>query len=198
MGRYQKKDHYHGKAKKEGFVARSAFKLEEIDRKHRLFKNVKNVLDLGCSPGSWTQYALRKMGRDAYLAGVDIEEVTVSDPRFYFVLGDLFEIDFSQSEIQDGAPFDLFMSDAMVKTSGIPERDCARSIALVEKGLWGATEQKLLKPNGRYLAKIFQGPGFEDFLKNEWRPRFKKTIVERPKATRQKSRELYLLGIELK
>lgn len=194
--RYNPKDEYYHKAKKEGFVARSIFKLEEIDAKFKLLHKNMKVLDLGCAPGSWMQYSARKVGAGGFVVGIDIAPVRVEMPQVSFHLGDLFEVTGDEDYLKAHAPFDIIQSDVMAKTSGVPDADCARSLNLVEKGFSLATKG-LLKPGGAFVAKVFEGPGFTEFYTN-FKKHFKKAGVQRPKAIRQGSREVYIVGIDFK
>lgn len=190
--RYIPKDAYYKQAKKDGFVARSVYKLEEMDKKHRLYRPKMKVLDLGCAPGSWLQYAAKRVGPQGYLFGIDLDPVRIELPNVETAVGDLLEFSAQDPRIQAHIPFDLFQSDAMTKTTGIPESDCARSVALVEHGLKIAREGGLAV-GGSYLAKVFEGPGFTPFYVF-FKRLFAKCEVMKPEATRQGSREVYVLG----
>lgn len=194
--RYNPKDHYFHEAKKQGFVARSAFKLEEIDKKHQLFKKGMKILDLGCAPGSWLQYAAKAVGPTGKLWGIDLDPVKVDMPTVETVVGDITDLKVDDPRIASYLPFDMIQSDAMTKTTGISESDCARSLALVEYGVWLA-EQGALKPGGIFLAKVFEGPDFTPFYV-EFKRKFKGCSVNRPEAIRQGSREVYILGKEFR
>ncbi len=194
--RYQPQDHYFKEAKKQGFVARSAFKLEELDKKHRLFSPGMRILDLGCAPGSWLQYAAKKVGSGGKLWGIDLDPVKIDLPNVKTFQGDLNEVSKEDPRLEGFWPFDMIQSDAMTKTTGIAESDCARSLALVEHGVRLA-EQGLLKPGGIFLAKVFEGPDFTPFYV-EFKRKFKGCSVNRPEATRQGSREVYVLGKEFR
>lgn len=189
-------DYFYKKAKSEGFAARSVFKLEEIDNKHKLIKRGMKVLDFGAAPGSWMQYASRKIGPEGFILGVDLSEIEYGFPNGKTVIMDLFELKVTEEPLKDKIPFDFFQSDAMVKTSGVPEMDCARSIALVEYSLHLA-RQGGLKNGGNFLAKVFEGSGFQEFIK-DMRTSFEKVAFLRPKAIRSNSREVYVLGLNFK
>lgn len=192
---YEVVDQYTKKAHSQGFVARSVFKLQEIDQKAQIYKGAKKVLDLGCSPGSWSQFAHNKLkpGEDNLVLGIDIEPVRVNLPHFQFMLGDLFEVSDLLERLEEFAPFDVVQSDAMTKTTGIAETDCLRSVGLVESAVY-LSEQGLLKPGGVFLAKVFEGAGFTEFW-TEFRKKFNKAKVFRPQAIRKGSREVYVYGI---
>src|SRR5690349_13517344 len=108
MSRYNKKDFFHRKAKEEGFLARSAYKLQEIQKKFRLLRNGSKVLDLGCAPGAWVQVALPIVGPQGQVVGVDLEKVELSHPRFRFIHDDAFTL---RPEDLPEALFDVVLSD---------------------------------------------------------------------------------------
>ena len=185
------KDHYFLKAKREGYVARSAYKLEEIDKKHRLLRNGNLVLDLGCSPGSWLQYSSGKIGKRGLVRGIDIDEVKILLPaNVNFIRTDIFEINVKDLKIS-GKMFDVILSDMSPKTTGIRSVDAHRSYALNQHVLKIAEE--ILKPGGNLLVKAFQGENL-----NQLRTEFKKLFMEikffKPKSSRSESVEIFLLG----
>jgi 23S rRNA (uridine2552-2'-O)-methyltransferase len=184
-------DHYFKQAKREGFAARSAYKLEEIDRRRRLLRPGMRVLDLGCAPGSWLQYAARRVGPQGRVLGVDLQPVTVPLPAQARALqADAFET--APEALLDGGPlYDLAISDMAPKTTGIPSADAARSAELALRAL--ALAQALLKPGGCLLAKLFQG-GRTAEVRAAFARSFERVSVEKPKASRAESVEVYLLG----
>ncbi len=194
--KYEPKDAYYHQAKKEGFVARSALKLEELDKKFRLFSKGQKILDLGCAPGSWLQYASSKIGATGAIFGIDLDPVRVTKPNVETVEGDIFELSVSDERIVKYLPFDFIQSDAMTKTTGIPESDCARSVALADYAL-DLAKKGVLKGGGTFVVKVFEGPGFTEFYVN-FKKYFKKTAVNKPEATRKGSREVYVVGLEFK
>lgn len=184
-------DRYTHRAKKEGFAARSVYKLEEIDKRLRLLKPGGRVLDLGAAPGSWTQYAGPKVGPKGKVVALDLEPLRVPVPPHVKVLRlDIFATPIE--ELQALGPFDVVLSDMAPHTSGVREADVARSEALVECAVHLAA--KLLVPNGNMVAKIFQGSGFEDIRKT-MRGFFNEVRVLKPEAIRKESKELYLAGL---
>lgn len=191
--KYVPKDPHFFEAKKQGYVARSALKLEELDKKHRFFKTGQRVLDLGCAPGSWLQYAAKRVGPSGRLVGVDIDPVRVELKNAQTFVADLTALTPTDERLTGEGPYDLFQSDAMTKTTGIPDSDCARSVALVEHGL-SLAKAGLLKEGGIFLAKVFEGPGFTEFYV-EFKRLFAKCSVNKPEAIRQGSREVYILGV---
>jgi 23S rRNA (uridine2552-2'-O)-methyltransferase len=189
-------DHFYKKAKEKGFAARSVFKLEEIDQKHPLYRRGMKVLDFGAAPGSWMQYASKKIGPEGLILGVDLAEIEYGFTNGKTFVMDLFDLKVDAEPLKDHVPFDLFQSDAMSKTTGVPEIDCARSIGLVEYSLYLARKGGL-KAGGSLLAKVFEGPGFQEFIA-DFKTSFQKVAYHRPKATRSTSREVYVLGLGFK
>lgn len=191
MNRFQKDDTYFRRARREGFAARSVYKLQEIDRKHRLFRKGMRVLDLGCAPGSWLQYIARRIGPDGLAVGVDLSEVKIDLPAWVTVLqDDIFHIDLER--LRAAAPrFDAVVSDAAPGTTGVAWADHARSVELVRRSFEIAGE--LLSPGGSWVAKVFQG---EDLpaLRTEVSASFHKLNQAKPKSSRSGSVEIFLIG----
>jgi 23S rRNA (uridine2552-2'-O)-methyltransferase len=189
---YQVVDAYTQEAHKKGFVARSIFKLQEIDKKSSLYQKGQKVLDLGSSPGSWLQFASQKVGPAGLVVGLDIAEIRVSSPNILFFIQDITEITAVKELLAEHLPFDVVQSDAMIKTNGIVDSDCAKSIQLVESAI-ALCQLGVLKSGGIFLAKIFEGPGFNEFW-NDFRRSFKGSKVFKPEAIREGSREIYIYG----
>jgi 23S rRNA (uridine2552-2'-O)-methyltransferase len=196
-------DHYFRQAKREGYAARSAYKLEEIDRRRGLLRPGMRVLDLGCAPGSWLQYAAARVGERGEVIGIDLRLVTVILPPWVRAIqGDVFETRpeaWAQTLSGQGQCFDLILSDMAPKTTGVPSGDAARSAALALRalelaGMTLARGGTLLRQGGALLVKVFQGARFPD-LRQGFRERFDRVTVEKPKASRAESVELYLLGL---
>ncbi len=187
MAKYNRKDPYYHAAKKQGFVARSIFKLEEIDQDFGLIKPKAHVLDLGCSPGSWLQYVERKIGASGgKIVGIDLAPLALSfGHHVQFIQGDIFEVSI------DGE-FDLVLSDMAPKTSGIKSMDQDRSLVLCERALEIAIQ--VLKPGGRFCVKVLEGGGLPDFVK-ACKQVFKDVKIRRPKGTRAGSMETYVIGL---
>jgi len=185
-------DYYTKKAKEQNWLARSVFKLQEIDKKTNLFKTATKVLDLGCYPGSWSQYCLKKVGKKGRVIGIDIiEPDRLISENFYFIKADVLKLDPEQLKQEIGMQ-DVVLSDMAPKTTGISTTDVARSLELAYKALEIALY--VLKAGGNFLCKVFEGSGFEQF-KKEVSLRFKKTRLIRPVSTRKKSREIFVTGI---
>ncbi|MDP7170047.1 MAG: RlmE family RNA methyltransferase [SAR324 cluster bacterium] len=189
------KDHYFHKAKRDGYVARSAYKLEEIDKKHRLLRKGNLVLDLGCSPGSWLQYAAGKVGEQGQVLGVDLQTVKLSLPKNVKVLqADIFEMTVKDLEM-NGDMVDVILSDMAPKTTGIRDTDAQRSYALNQQVF--ELSGDLLRPHGTLLVKAFQGAPLEQ-LRREFSSSFAQVKLCKPKSSRSESVEIFLLGLNKK
>lgn len=187
-------DHYARRAKEEGWLARSAYKIEELDRKYRLFRPADSVLDLGASPGSWLQYALRRAPR-GIVVGVDAKPL---DPkvagRAAFVQADVFELEAAELR-RFAQDYDIVLSDLAPATSGDAFVDSQRSLRLAERALEVALA--LLRPGGRFVVKLFQGEDFERY-RARLVESFETVRVFKPKSSRQESKEVYLVGLGAK
>jgi len=187
-------DHYALKARKEHWLARSVYKLEEIDKKYRLVGPDDRILDLGCYPGSWTQYCLKKMGTKGEVVGIDLKKPDrFSAPNFKFIRADIMTIDIESLAGEIG-PRNVVLSDLAPQTSGIGVTDAARSLRLAEKAFRIALA--VLKNGGNFLCKVFEGEDLHIFRK-EVLQRFRQGRTVRPAAVRKASREVYLLGLGL-
>ena len=194
---FKVKDHYFKKAKKENFVARSVFKLEEIDLKYRLFQSGQKVLDLGAAPGSWTQYAAKKIGASGKVLGIDLTAVTIKLPNAVFVQADLRDLNLENIMKENGfePPFDLVLSDMAPNTIGVRITDQARSFELCELALEQA--RKFLKPGGHFVCKLFHSDEFTT-LKKEILKSFERFEAVKPDSTRKISKEIFLVGLKKK
>lgn len=192
---YNPKDFYFKKAKEQNFAARSIFKLEEIDQRFRILRPQMKVLDLGCAPGSWAQYASQKIGPKGRCIGIDLQRVKIALPNCRFIQGDAFEQPLLDSILSEEGidQFDIIMSDMAPKTTGVRLQDQARSYQLCVRA--HDVAQRNLKPGGTLIVKFFQSDWFEDFVK-ELRPHFKKIELLRPKSTRKNSFEIFILGLD--
>ncbi len=176
-------------AKAQGYRSRAAFKLEEINQKDMLIRRGSWVADLGSAPGAWSQYA-RKMG--AHLVALDILPMAPI-PGVQFIQGDFTEqvtLDALSATLKN-QQLDLVMSDMAPNISGVSSVDQARSLYLCELALDFA--KGWLKPDGSFLVKVFQGVGFPEYLV-AMRGVFEQVISRKPKASRDRSSEVYLLG----
>jgi 23S rRNA (uridine2552-2'-O)-methyltransferase len=195
MTGWQPQDHYFRRAKKEGFIARSVYKLEEVDRRVRLFKQGQRVLDLGCHPGSWLQYCARAVGKRGLVVGVDTRKISIElPPHVYFIQADVFEL-LPADLYQISEEFDVVLSDLAPATTGIRSVDSSRSFTLFQRALNLADD--LLVPGAHFLGKIFQGSGFDEMVK-ELKGRFGKVKGIKPRATRSQSKEIYLVAMDKK
>lgn len=181
-------DFYFKKAKEENYKARSVFKLEEAQNKFKFIKSSDNVLDVGCSPGSFSQYMLNKIIKTGSVVGVDILPNSFSHHRFKFILGDIKEMDASTF---DNIEFDVVVSDAMPNTTSDRETNHLRSIGLCEKIFYLAKD--VLKDNGNFFIKVFDGKDLPNF-KKELNDYFDSVTVFKPKSSRDESREVFLFA----
>ncbi|MBX3041742.1 MAG: RlmE family RNA methyltransferase [Bdellovibrionaceae bacterium] len=194
---YNPRDHYFKKAKENNFAARSVFKLEEIDQKFKIFKPSQLVLDLGASPGSWSQYASKKVGGQGRVLGVDLSPVTVKLPNAVFIQADLRDLTLSEVFKEHGfdGAFDLVLSDMAPKTTGIRMTDQARSMELCELAL--DVSRRFLKKNGHFVCKLFHSDDFSR-LRDEIKKDFERFEAVKPDSTRKISKEIFLVGLKKK
>jgi 23S rRNA (uridine2552-2'-O)-methyltransferase len=190
--RRQDKDPYVERAVREGWRSRAVFKLDEINTREKLLKRGIVAVDLGSAPGAWSQYAARKIGPAGRLLAVDLLPMDAI-PGVEFLLGD-----FTAPAVTAGLraalgdrPVDLVMSDMAPNLSGYSAIDLPRHIGLADEVLLFADES--LRRGGDLLVKLFQGEGFDEFVGNV-RPKFQKTRLIKPAASRPESREIYLLA----
>ncbi len=185
-------DEYVKKAQLEGYRSRAAFKLLEIQDQDRLIKPGMNIVDLGAAPGGWTQIAKKLVGKSGQVIALDILPM---EP----ISGvEIIEGDFREDgplnrlhEVLAGKPVDLVISDMAPNVSGVTAVDQPRAIYLCELTLEFARES--LKPGGVMLVKLFQGVGSDQYIKDV-RSSFKKVVIRKPKASRPRSREVYLVA----
>ncbi len=184
-------DPYVQRAKDEGYRSRASFKLIELDKKDRLFRPGMTVVDLGAAPGGWSQVAADKVGDNGLVIASDILPMD-SLAGVTFVQGDFTEESvYDQILVAiDGRPVDLVISDMAPNMSGMNSVDQPRSIYLVELALDLA--RQVMKPDGVFLAKVFQGEGF-DALLADMRQSFTKVQSRKPDSSRARSREIYQL-----
>ena len=194
---YNPRDRFFHKAKEEGFAARSVFKLEEIDQKFKMFKPGQVVLDLGASPGSWSQYASKKAGASGKILGVDLTAITIKLPNATFIQADLRDLNLVDIFDQHGfiPPFDIVMSDMAPKTTGIRGTDQARSMELCELALDIA--RRFLRKDGHFVCKLFHSDEFTK-LRDEIKKSFHKCEIVKPESTRKISKEIFLVGLSKK
>ncbi len=180
------------RAQQEGFRSRAVYKLEEIDRRDHLLRQGAVVVDLGAAPGGWAQYVARRVGASGRVVALDVLPM---DP----VAGvGTLQGDFTEKAVLDrllgclqGRPVDLVISDMAPNISGIGSADQARAMYLAELALdFGA---QVLQPGGDFLVKVFQGSGYAELLQ-AMRGRFERVLARKPRASRARSREIYLVG----
>ena len=183
-------------AQKEGYRSRAAYKLLGLDERDHLLKAGMTVVDLGAAPGGWCQVAAKKVGEKGRVIGIDLLPV---EPMAGVLL---FEADFTSDEglalvenALDGRKVDLVLSDMAPNLSGVKDADQAKHYALAELALDFAVQW--LKPDGAFVVKVFQGAGFEDFVRQA-RQVFRQVNVRKPDASRDESRENFLVGKGLK
>jgi len=188
----QEKDPYVQRARKEGWRSRAVFKLEQIDQKERFLKPDIVCVDLGSAPGSWSQYVTEKLKGRARIVAVDLLPMDAL-PEVEFVLGDFREDEVFEQLLESvgesGA--DLVLSDMAPNITGTKVVDQPRSMYLVELALDMA--RKVLKPGGSFVCKVFQGGGFDEFVRDA-RNSFERVRVMKPNASRAGSREVYLVA----
>jgi 23S rRNA (uridine2552-2'-O)-methyltransferase len=186
------RDHYTQQAKKERFPARSIYKLEEIQKKHRLINKGDRVLDLGCAPGSWLLYAAKLTGPKGRVIGVDLKPVTIQvSSHIKIISADVFTLNIESLK----KDFNVVLSDMAPATTGHKAVDAVRSYNLCETALKIA--QSILLPGGSFVCKIFQGPDFSLFL-DAVRAGFKGVKIFKPQSSRKASKEIYVIGLEFK
>ena len=187
-------DHYSERAKKERYPARSVYKLKEAQKKYRLIRKGDQVLDLGCSPGSWLLYAAELTGKRGKVLGIDLKPVTIRIPSQAETLeADILTIDRSWIE-KEGftSRFNVVLSDMAPATTGNKAIDTERSYQLCQAALNIA--QLALRPGGSFVCKIFQGEEFKRFS-DSVRSRFKTHKIFKPQSSRKVSKEIFVLGM---
>ncbi|AHC84611.1 MULTISPECIES: 23S rRNA (uridine(2552)-2'-O)-methyltransferase RlmE [Pseudomonas] len=179
-------------AQKDGYRSRASYKLLEIQEKDRLIRPGMSVIDLGAAPGGWSQVTSRLIGGQGRLIASDILEMD-SIPDVTFIQGDFTQDEVLQRilEAVGDSHVDLVISDMAPNMSGTPAVDMPRAMFLCELALDLAT--RVLKPGGDFLIKIFQGEGFDVYLKDV-RSKFDKVQMRKPSSSRDRSREQYLLA----
>lgn len=190
MPRRKLHDRYFRQAKDEGFAARSAYKLQQIQKAKRIIRAGDAVLDLGCAPGSWLQVASALVGPKGRVVGIDLNGVSIHLPdNVQAVTGDLTDTDPATLTDLAGGLFDVVISDMAPKTVG--HGDAERSITLCNQVL--DIVPRLLKPTGNLAIKVFEGSGYPELL-----ARTKKMFTDakgyKPPASRDVSREMYIVA----
>jgi len=186
-------DPYVKLAQKEGYRARAAYKLMEIDDKDKLIKPGMTVVDLGSAPGSWSQVAVQRLKGQGKVIALDILDMQPV-AGVTFIQGDFREESVLRrlEEKINKTPVDLVIADMAPNISGVKDVDQAGAAYLTELAL--DFSKDWLKPGGNFLVKVFIGAGFEEILQN-MRQMFDKVVTRKPKASRDRSSEVYLLGL---
>ena len=193
MGKVKRwEDHYTRRAREAQWLARSVYKIEEIDKKVHLLHAGDRVLDLGCYPGSWSQYSVAKIGPKGDVVGVDLKNPDrFSSPRFKFIQADVLSLDVDWLRKQVGLR-ELVISDLAPATSGIRVTDESRSMELALKALDIALA--VVEKGGHFLCKVFEGPDVRAF-RTELARHFSRVQTIRPSAVRKASTEIYVLAM---
>ncbi|KAK3248996.1 hypothetical protein CYMTET_41565 [Cymbomonas tetramitiformis] len=211
-------DFYFKEAKRLGYIARSAFKLQEIQQRHRVVQKGGSVLDLGCSPGAWLQIACRALGpRGGNVLGLDLKPTPLPirhcDHRVHTIQQDATELDFYDFSKLHPPLFTTVLSDMCPDTSGSARLDVSASLELAQTALGiavgdvngtvdeafeqGGQRKGVLRQGGNFVVKILEGSGSREFGEL-CKGTFTKVVWMRPKATREESREVYLIGLRLR
>ncbi len=186
-------DEFVKRAQKDGYRARAAYKLMEIDDKDKLIKPGMTVVDLGSTPGSWSQVAVQRLKGQGRIVALDILDMRPI-AGVTFIQGDFREASVLKmlEEKIGNLPVDLVIADMAPNISGVKDADQAGAAYLTELAL--DFSQQWLKPNGNFLVKVFIGSGFDEIVKT-MRGQFDKVVTRKPKASRDRSSEVYLLGL---
>ncbi len=193
MADYTRKDGYYHKAQEEGYRSRAVYKLKQIDEKFNIFKEENVVVDLGAAPGSWSEYAVEKVGRGNVLA-VDKERIRDIE-GVSFQQGDMTDEEFVQKISIIAGDVDVIISDMSPNITGNYSMDHARSIYLAQMALKFCREN--LKKGGRFVVKVFQGEDFEDYM-DQVEEEFDSVYGHSPEASRESSSEMYIIGKDFK
>jgi len=189
-GERRKREHYYRAAKKAGYRSRSAFKIKQIAKEEGLLHGVETVLELCSAPGGWTQ-VLRELNGSLQIVAIDLETMPPIE-SVQFIQGSILDDEvIRRAEGLTGGSFDLVLSDCSPNVSGHWELDVARQLELAERTF--QIGNRVLGPNGKALAKVFQGQGFQEFIK-EIRSMFRTVKLIKPDASRKTSAEIYLLA----
>jgi len=189
-------DQYVKQSQKDGYRSRASYKLIELHKKDRLFKPGMTVVDLGSAPGGWSQVAVEYVGDSGRVVASDILSMN-SIAGVDFVQGDFTEqAPFDRIvELLDGKKADLVISDMAPNMSGTASVDMPKAMYLIELALDMADQ--ILKPGGTFVAKVFQGEGFDELIR-QMRSRYSKVYSRKPDASRARSREVYQIGTGFK
>ena len=184
------------RAHKEGWRSRAVYKLEELDKKYNLVQQGMNIVDLGAAPGGWSQYVAKKVGKTGNIIAIDVLDMDAIN-NVHFLKGDFTEEEIYESlrELVGQKPIDLVLSDMAPNISGISSVDQPKAMYLAELAVEFGIE--VLAPDGGLIVKLFQGTGFDDYVKM-LRSKFSKVLIRKPEASRSRSREMYALATHIK
>ena len=193
--RRRKRDYYYRRAKEEDLRSRASFKLLEIVKKYGFIKAGDVVVDLGAAPGGWLQVSRKIVGESGFVLGVDVRRIRpLGFNNVFTIVGDIRDPEIiGRIKAILPRPADVVLSDVSPRVSGVWEVDHARQIGLAERSLEIALE--VLRREGNFLVKVFQGYLHEEFLRLVRRCFYKVKVVK-PKASRKESAEIYILGIK--
>ena len=193
----RQKDYYYRKAKEEKFRSRAAYKLLQAVKKYRFIKSGDVVVDLGAAPGGWIQAARKIVGETGFILGVDLKPIEPFDEdNILTIVADITDPKtVEQIKTLLPKPADVVISDVSPKISGIWEVDHARQIDLAICSM--KISKHILKPKGNFFVKVFEGDMFQDFV-DKMKNSFSTVRIVKPKASRAKSSEIYVLGLGLK
>lgn len=185
-------DEFVQKAQREGWRSRAVYKLIELNERDRFLRPGMTVVDLGAAPGGWTQYAAQVVGSKGHVYALDLL------PMDHFAHTTVLQGDFTEDAVLEeleaalgDAEVDLVLSDMAPNMSGLDSVDIPRSMYLAELALDFC--DRMLKEKGAFVTKLFQGEGFDEYVKDV-RKRFSRVVVRKPKASRPRSREVYLVA----
>lgn len=187
---YKVKDSFFYKAKREGYVCRSVYKLMEINQRYRIIKEKDRVLDLGAAPGSWLQYTNKIVGKQGFILAIDLNPLNIIQPaQVQFLKADVFDLDIKQIISRK---FNVVLSDMAPNTTGRKDVDAYSSFRLSMRALEIANEA--LCSGGHFVCKVLEGSGFKDLL-TTFRMYFRFTKPFKAKSSRPMSKEIYLIGL---
>jgi len=188
----REQDHYGARAKREGYPARSVYKLQEIQKKHKVLKREAKILDIGAAPGSWSMFAA-ETAKSGSVVAVDLKEleIPINYGNITAFQGDAFS-DAIKAEIEPLGPYDVLLSDAAPATSGNRTVDTARSQGLAEQCIDLAFD--VLKPGGNLVVKVFQGGGEKDLI-DTLRRHWKSVKPFKPSSSRKESFEIFIVAL---
>jgi 23S rRNA (uridine2552-2'-O)-methyltransferase len=193
----RKNDHYYLRSKEEGYRSRASYKLKQLDSRFGIFRGARRVLDLGAAPGGWLQVAAEAIGVGGVVVGVDLKEIfPLGIENVETIVGDVTDPEIQAEVIRRfGSKADVILSDMAPNVTGVWELDDLRQIHLAKTALGIA--DRLLREDGWMVVKVFQGPEHEAFIR-DMRAMFERVYIVKPRATRKRSAEIYLVAKSLR